>query len=556
MGYRKLCPPLSGLLLLLAHPGCSDGTIGGSTGGASGASGSAGTAGASAGAGGRAGSANGGTTSGGSANGGTTSGGAAGQAGSSPADAGGPVSNKGCFAFDKPSVAALRASPRKVFAHYFSPFPLSLDNQAPDRDYYARHYLSPSGESGKFQASGGYLRDRPLPMAPSTDSAWFERNYELEILRAIEIGIDGFFYNMLNTTGTHWTRLGQMLGAAERVDSGFKIGLMPDMYATFTGEPAAATQQFVDAIAGTVSAHPNSVWKLADGRVVIAPYGAEKRDAAWWSTTLAALTARGVRNAFMPLFSNTPWQAATTSMKASVPLWGTTSWGLRTPSGATSLTGAAKWAHDAGLLWMAPVAPQDMRPKDLVYWEAQNSLTYRSLWQAAISGGADFVHLITWNDYSEHSEVSPSERTQYAFADLTAYYSTWFKTGSAPSIVRDRLFYFHRSHSMSATPDLSLQTGGLFTKRDSTPVTNEIELVALLAQPGTLSIRVGSQVREMAAPAGLTSFRAPLTEGRPEFRLVRNGTTVASVTSNWTISNSIVYQDPLYRAGGMPRCDP
>ena len=36
----------------------------------------------------------------------------------------------------------------KVFAHYFTPYPISLDNAAPSQDYYARNYLAPDGEGG------------------------------------------------------------------------------------------------------------------------------------------------------------------------------------------------------------------------------------------------------------------------------------------------------------------------------------------------------------------------------------------------------------------------
>jgi hypothetical protein len=49
--------------------------------------------------------------------------------------------------------------PKKVFAHFFSPFPISIDNKAPDQDYYARNYLQPQGENGKFNKSGGYIRE-------------------------------------------------------------------------------------------------------------------------------------------------------------------------------------------------------------------------------------------------------------------------------------------------------------------------------------------------------------------------------------------------------------
>jgi hypothetical protein len=464
--------------------------------------------------------------------------------------------SSGCLAFDPPSKAVLRASPHKVFAHYFAPFPVSIDNMQEASDYYTRGYLAPGGESGKWQFCGGYLRDRPVPQTPSTASTWFTDDYDLETRRAADMGLDGFTFDILGTSGQNWDRLGQLLTAAERTDPGFAIALMPDMYATFTGDAGAATTSFVDAISTITKAHPSSVFKLADGRVVVAPYGAEKRDAAWWTATLKALTDAGVPNAFVPLFSNVPWEAAAKAMKATVPMYGTASWGVRTPSGAPGLMGAAAAAHADGLTWMAPVAPQDMRPKDLVYREARNSLAFRLQWDAAIGGNADWVQLITWNDYSEHTEVSPSARAGFAFSDLSAYYVTWFKTGSAPRIVRDRLFYFHRVHATTAKPDLTKQTGGAFKLMDATPATDEIELVAFLKSPGKIGIHIGSVNKEIDAPAGLTALRAPLSEGRPSFSLSRNGQAVLSVESDFPISNDIVYEDLFYRAGESPRCGP
>ena len=44
-----------------------------------------------------------------------------------------------------------------VFAHYFTPYPVSLDNADPASDYYARNYLNFNGESGKYVAYGGLL---------------------------------------------------------------------------------------------------------------------------------------------------------------------------------------------------------------------------------------------------------------------------------------------------------------------------------------------------------------------------------------------------------------
>ena len=68
--------------------------------------------------------------------------------------------------FDPAPRSALTASSKKVFAHYFTPYPLCINNKDPDQAYYRVHYLHPHGENGKFLEKGGLLRQKPLDRAP------------------------------------------------------------------------------------------------------------------------------------------------------------------------------------------------------------------------------------------------------------------------------------------------------------------------------------------------------------------------------------------------------
>src|SRR5689334_20767019 len=67
------------------------------------------------------------------------------------------------LAFDRPARSTHK---RMVFAHYFPPYPVSIDNKTSSADYYAVNYLKPSGENGAFASVGGLLRDRPMPRPP------------------------------------------------------------------------------------------------------------------------------------------------------------------------------------------------------------------------------------------------------------------------------------------------------------------------------------------------------------------------------------------------------
>ncbi len=457
-----------------------------------------------------------------------------------------------CWPFDAPPLATLRASPKKVFAHYFSPYPISIDNKDPAVDYYAKNYLQPTGENSKFAYCGGFLKERPLPQPPRPADADYQLlNLEQEVRRGVALGLDGFTYDILSTTGTHWERLLKLLDAASNADPDFRIVLMPDMTSTYKGTDAEARTAFVASMS-EVDGHP-AVYHTEGGQLLLAPFGADKRSPAWWAATFQALADVGIDAALWPVFVS-PWSPATVSFQAELPLLGTSSWGPATVSGATGYASNVQKAHDLGVQWMAPIRPQDSRPKDLIYSEAGNTQTLRLLWDAAITGDADWAQLITWNDYSEASELSPSSAIQWALFDLTAYYVTWFKTGAPPPIVRDAIYYSHRIQATTAMPDLSKQTEVYKPVNGGQP-SDEIELLAFLTAAATLEIEVGGVVKSLDVAAGIASFRVPLVEGTPVFRIVRDAATVAEVTSDFPISNTIVYQDVLYRSGGSLPCD-
>ena len=467
-----------------------------------------------------------------------------------------------CWPFNQPSTQTLRASAKKVFAHYFSPYPISLDNKDPALDYYAKNYLQPDGESGKWAFCGGLLRDRPLPQTPWASGVdWEEKNMETEVHRAIQIGLDGFTFDVLSLTagGQHRTRMEKLLDAAHAVDPEFVILLVPDMTAGAFGGGGGTDSDALAGLQTLLSAEgaKPAVMKLADGRIVLSPFAAEKRTAAFWSNALSVLADAGYPVALVPMPVGS-W-SSNASKFSGVTLYGASSWGTRTVSGAASLQTAPQLPHSNGLVWMGPIGPQDSRPKNLQFTEANNSAAYRAQWDATIAGGADWVQLITWNDYSEDTEVAPSAMTHTAFFDLSAYYTTWFKLGAQPPIVRDALYAFYRAHSMDpavAPPDLTKQESAMVGKNGPATSTDEIELVGFLTAPGTLEIAIGGQTHTLDVSAGIQRFTLPLEEGTPTFKLVRGGTTVISLTGSTAINNTIVYQDPLYHADAKPTCVP
>ncbi|HEX7663316.1 MAG TPA: glycoside hydrolase family 71 protein, partial [Polyangiaceae bacterium] len=419
-------------------------------------------------------------------------------------------------------------------AHYFYPYPLSLDNKTSSADYYNVNYLSPDGESGKFKGNGGLLRSRPLSVAPGASATFKVDDAKKEIALAMAAGITGFTVDVMGASQANaGSQLQNLFAAANAVDSRFKIVVMPDMSAL--GDDAAAVETIVESIASNPAAY-----KLADGRLVVSPFDANVESASWWQSVLSALAAKGIKVAFVPVFLG--WQNYASSFE---PIsYGLSDWGTATPSAQAAMQSWPGTAHAAGKIFMTPIDNQQYRPKSFLYWESGNSQAFRNGWNSAIAGGADWVQEVTWSDFSESGQIEPyTDATLRSdigtgFYNLNAYYASWFLTGSQPTITKDVLYYFYRREPTNAAA--SAQTKA--TTVVGAAGENDIELLAFLTSPGTLSITIGGKTSTMSAPAGITSFKVPLAAGTPKFSLVRGSSNVISFDGGVQI----------YGASGLP----
>ncbi|MDR8407446.1 DNRLRE domain-containing protein [Nonomuraea sp. 3-1Str] len=463
----------------------------------------------------------------------------------SPSPTAEPTASATCLPFDKPSAAALREYDKKVFAFYFPPYPLSVDNKDPAKDQYAS-WLDPAGSSGMYAAQGGHSRDRPLPR-PVRSGDWRQADFEVEIRQAIAAGIDGFIYeHHTSASDQRFNQFPKLLAAAKAVDPGFQIMLSPD----FPTAKGAAQDKVISDIL-MAKGHP-SLYHLSDGTIPLAPFYPERQTPAWWDELRTKLSAQGMKTVLVPIFLD--WSGSgKTEWNNSVA--GYSSWGVRWQSSTDGYRKAGLEAAKRGRFYMAPAALEDVRPRDKRYWEPSNSGTLRQSFIKAQEGGADIISLLTWNDYAE-SWLAPSVERGYAPLDVVAYHTMWFKTGKWPTIKRDALYYFHRSHRTDAPFDAAKQTIGPIAIPYGDKAADEVELLAFLKEPGTLTITQGGdvQTKEVTA-AGMVSFKAALKPGTtPVFELKRDGKVIQTVKSHTPIKQSVVYQDLINHAGGGPNC--
>ncbi|MET9375473.1 glycoside hydrolase family 71 protein [Streptomyces sp. NPDC002992] len=448
-----------------------------------------------------------------------------------------PAAYSTALPFDLPSTGELRRSGKLVFAHYFTPYPLSLDNEPADRDYYSRNYLNPEGEKGKHRAYGGLLRDRPLPAAPESGN-WELAHLRQEIRTARDAGLDGFTLDLLSESGRNRDRAELLLRAAREEDPGFRIQLMPDMTSLRT-TPASLADTLAE-----LARHP-AAHRLPDGRLVVSPFKAEEKDPDWWRTMMRELESRhGIRTALVPLFLDF---TADHERYAAIS-HGFSEWGARSANRQNGAVADAERAHRLGKIWMQPVSVQDARPNQGVYDEAGNTETLRASWGAALTSGADWVQLTTWNDYSEGTHFAPSLHNGYAYLDLSSYYLTRFKTGAWPRIVRDTLYLTSRVQFVDDTPPASRQPK-VIEPRDGTATPRDtVEVLSFLTAPAQVRTTTGSADGGHRAPAGVHAHLLPLRTGHSSATAVRDGKTTTTVTSRYPVRRPVDRQDLQYYA--------
>jgi Glycosyl hydrolase family 71 len=445
------------------------------------------------------------------------------------------ASTSGCgrFAFDKPAPASLRSSRKKAFAYYFPPFPISIDNKPADSDSYAKWQFT-------GDATGQYdLRDRPIPRAVRAGVTWRQQDFEDEVRQAIAIGLDGFIWEYHgNSADQRWNQLPAMLAAVKAVDPAFAIMLSPDISESI--------------VVDVLKVRDQPALLRVDGAIVLAPFYPERKPVAWWDSVRDSLAAQGVRTAVIPLFLD--GQPDTRAADWNNSVIGYSRWGSAWAGSADTLVMGASEAHAHGRIYMSSVLFEDSRAYSGQFWEAGNSATLRATMTKTIESDAEWLYLRTWNDYTE-SWMAPSQQRGRAVGDVAAYYITWFKTGQRPPLVRDALYYFHRTHLTGLGYDIVKQRKPMRLVQGD-PVSDQVELLAFVTGPGKLVIRQGQDVRTQDVPgAGVVSFKTLLRPGTtPEFEWQRTGATAQALRSKWPVQTAIAMQDWIYHADGGTAC--
>jgi formylglycine-generating enzyme required for sulfatase activity len=168
---------------------------------------------------------------------------------------------------------------------------------------------------------------------------------------------------------------------------------------------------------------------------------------------------------------------------------------------------------------------------------------YGAMWEGLIRDGADWVELVTWNDYQEDSNLMPfrwpngQDRRYFnrdeAFLDATGYYSAWYKTGVQPAITQDKVYVCYRSRSVwqrrawnekeQVWEDVVLTTRWPFDQPHD-DAGDFVYVTTFLTAPATLTVELAGKKHGFEQPAGIAHAAVPLAPGVPRVVLTRAGT--------------------------------
>lgn len=432
----------------------------------------------------------------------------------------------------------IRTKDKKVFGHYFGPYPRSTDNKVPTNDSYVNSYLNPNGIS-TYVANGGLLRDRPIPTQPK-GSDWRVQNAKSEIEWAIAAGIDGMWCDLLGLSGSNWDDYIALRDAAVQYYPGFYV--LPMVDANGAHKDATASQ-----VANSISQFANrtSSYTMPNGKYLFGSFKAEGKDQAWWQAIIDALkTEKNIDAVFCAVFLNYGAQYANYKAITTIgSYWGSGS----DPKVIPQVADNAAVARANGQKWMMPIQPQNIRCGQRLYDEALGTAALRAAWARAIKDNVDYIQFVTWSDFSEGGQVVPSVQSGFVNCDLSAYYMTQWKTGAAPTILRDAIYLSHRNQLLNATPQFT--STAPMTQRalsNRTPEADIVEVLTFLTAPAAMTINVGGNITTYTAPAGEFTKTVPLANGAISANAVRNGASVAYIGSPIGCQSAPPVQDRGY----------
>jgi glucan endo-1,3-alpha-glucosidase len=209
-----------------------------------------------------------------------------------------------------------------------------------------------------------------------------------------------------------------------------------------------------------------------------------------------------------------------------------------------------------GKLFMAGITPYYRgNGKNFRLFETHGFEGMAQEWKAAITSGATWIELVTWNDWGESTYLAPLDAgvkpklwdghfgqlflPHNAYLDASKYYIDWFKRGRAPVITKDQLYYFYRLHRKDrhVTVNAANDKKGFGLPSGSDQLIDNIYVTLFLTKAARLLINSGDSQIEFQVAAGVQHVSMPFKLGVQRFRLIRDSKVLIDKIGEYEINN-------------------
>lgn len=433
---------------------------------------------------------------------------------------------------------------KEIYAHYMGCFPVAT----------AAAYHHKNVDVGKLRHdvkgfySGVGGRTRNWYLAPQGFKLNQEESAELEIKRAMRIGLDGFAIDAWAGRSHAKNSLNALFKVAEEKKLPFKITICldPNCVPKDKANPGSKVVPFANAIKYLLDKHGQSP-NLArrDGKPLIfgyhsyailrtpefkkLPEGKAKWDA------IAAAFKKIEEIVGEPLFfhfclgsfaENNYAAEQAGKIFPAVGAFLDANFKNKTSEIAVKVKeGGAEWAQP---LWFQY---NNIRGSLRV----QNGTDIlRDRWQKARDLNATLIQFVTWNDYGEDTILAPGNNTAYTIFDLNKYFISWWKNGTPPKFDHDKIYLTYRRYDKDAA-------GKVYPFNSRRFVRGVLEVATILTAPG--KIRLPDRDITYDAPAGLYIKQFPLKIGSVQAQLYRAGKEVLSLQAPEPVTDKPFRED-------------
>ncbi len=376
-----------------------------------------------------------------------------------------------------------------------------------------------------------YIVCCPLKGAAST-----VEDFADEIRQAQSQGIDGFALNCGS-----WTREPRyrayalkIFAATASLKTDFKLFFSADWLTE--DQSIAMISEFYD--------HPNTL-RFA-GKPVVSTFGG---DSDTWKGIVKTLSDAGKPIFFVPFFypkgrdksfspGNVTELVADNRFVDGFFYFGAA--GSGEDIAKTSLRFGQLWRR-AGKIYMAPVTPyyRGLGPRNFRAFETRGFEAMAREWESAVTSGAQWVEIVTWNDWGEDTYVeefgAPSATDVWkrhwgqmlshtAYLSASAYYIRWFKTGEK-RVDRDDLYWFYRlaPHESPGFDDPENEMKAEKSPEGAGQLEDRIFVTVFLIAPAEIHIESGDRRYTFAVPAGVHHLSSDFALGAQKFSVERDG---------------------------------